>query len=95
MDPYVYYEYGQQTYKSTIARKQGTKPRWYNEVQVFALERNPTPMKVSVYDKEMFKFDDLVGSGEFEVVKLGLHEIPLYLGSKHTGIVVFDISKKS
>lgn len=30
MDPYVYYEYGQQKHKTTIAKKQGTRPRWQN-----------------------------------------------------------------
>lgn len=65
MDPYVYYEYGLQKHKSTIAKGQGLKPRWVNEVKIFSLERNPSIMKVSIYDREIFKWDDLVGTGQF------------------------------
>lgn len=30
-------------------------------------------MKVSVYDREVFRWDDLVGEGTFEVIKAGAH----------------------
>lgn len=63
MDPYVYYEYANQKHKSTIAKGQGTKPRWQNEIKIFSLEKIPTNMKISVYDREVFKWDDLVGVG--------------------------------
>lgn len=36
-------------------------------------------MKVSVYDREVFKWDDLVGVGNFEVNKTGIHIIPIYM----------------
>jgi|JI6StandDraft_1071083.scaffolds.fasta_scaffold2282718_1 Ca2+-dependent lipid-binding protein len=61
MDPYVYYEYGNQKHKTTIAKGQGLKPHWENEIKVFSLERNQTNMRVSVYDREVFRWDDLVG----------------------------------
>lgn len=36
-------------------------------------------MKISIYDREIFKWDDLVGTGQFEVIKEGLHTLPIYL----------------
>lgn len=64
MDPYVYYEYGAQKTRTVIAKGQGNKPRWKNEIKNFSLQRNPTFMKISIYDREMFGWDALVGTGE-------------------------------
>ena len=93
MDPYVYYEYGNQKHKSTIAKGQGMNPRWENEVKVFSLQKNPTAMKVSIYDREIFKWDDLVGQTSFEVNKTGLFFLPVYLNDKKSGEVMFHLSK--
>lgn len=51
-------------------------------------------MKVSVYDQELFKWDDLIGSGEILIETQGVQTVPIYLKEKHAGEVIFSISKK-
>ena len=50
-------------------------------------------MRVSVYDREVFRWDDLVGEGNFEVLKTGEHKLPISLKGKQKGEVVFFIRK--
>lgn len=50
-------------------------------------------MRVSVYDRELFKWDDLVGQNKFEVVRTGVNLLPVYLNGKKSGEVMFHISK--
>lgn len=50
-------------------------------------------MKVSIYDRELFKWDDLVGQTSFEVNKTGLFFLPVYLNDKKSGEVMFHLSK--
>jgi hypothetical protein len=42
-------------------------------------------MKISVYDTELFKWDEIVEEGKVEVVKTGQKIIPIYLKNKKSG----------
>ncbi len=50
-------------------------------------------MKISVYDREVFKWDEIVGEGKVEVVKTGQKIIPIYLNNKKSGQVLLNITK--
>lgn len=95
MDPYVYYEYGNQKHKSTIAKKKGAQLRWENEVCLFSLERNISQMRVSIYNREIFRWDDLVGEANFTVKQTGYYTLPVELKGKKSGEVVFHLTKKA
>ena len=44
-------------------------------------------MKISVYDREVFKWDEIVGEGKVEVVKTGQKIIPIYLKNKKMNFI--------
>lgn len=50
-------------------------------------------MRVSVYSREMFRWDDLVGEARLEIIKTGIHLVPIFLKGKQTGEVTIVISK--
>jgi hypothetical protein len=50
-------------------------------------------MKISIYSREIFKWDELVGEATIDLIKTGRVLIPVFLKGKQTGEVIIIISK--
>ena len=67
---------------------------WHDEVKIFSLDKEPSMLKLEVYDKERFKWsDDFVGIGQFLLEETGLQVIPIYNKSERAGSVFIEILK--
>jgi hypothetical protein len=49
-------------------------------------------MKVSVFGRQIFKWDEEVGTGQAEIVKEGQYSLPISLKQRQTGTIVFTIT---
>ncbi|KAI6689712.1 hypothetical protein NL676_026540 [Syzygium grande] len=63
-DPYVIVRLGKQKLKTRVVRK-NTNPEW-NEDLTLTIADPSLPVKLFVYDKDRFSFDDKMGDAEFE-----------------------------
>ncbi|KAL0915262.1 hypothetical protein M5K25_015665 [Dendrobium thyrsiflorum] len=79
-DPYVILRMGKQKLKTRVISR-SVNPEW-NEELTLAVENPSLPIKLEVYDKDIFSFDDPMGKAEFdirslfEVVKMNLEGLP-------------------
>ncbi|KAJ4781764.1 Calcium-dependent lipid-binding (CaLB domain) family protein [Rhynchospora pubera] len=79
-DPYVVLHMGKQKLKTKVIKK-NTNPEW-NEELTLSVEDPNLPIKVNVYDKDLFSRDDSMGRAEFDirpfvdVVKRDLSNVP-------------------
>lgn len=79
-DPYVVVRLGKQKLKTRVVKK-NVNPEWEEDLTLSIADPN-TPIKLTVYDKDTFTFDDKMGDAEFdiktliEVVKMRLEGIP-------------------
>lgn len=60
MDPYVIFTIGNNSVKTSVASRAGKTPSWKDELSIKFT--NEDTLKIEVWDKDMFKYDDLVGS---------------------------------
>ncbi|KAM6546337.1 hypothetical protein CsatB_027073 [Cannabis sativa] len=79
-DPYVIFKLGKHKVKTRVVKK-NVNPEW-NEILTLSVSDPNTPVKLFVYDRDTFSFDDKMGDAEFEigpyfnVVKMGLTGLP-------------------
>ncbi|EXC20649.1 putative ADP-ribosylation factor GTPase-activating protein AGD11 [Morus notabilis] len=64
-DPYVLLKLGRQKLKTRVVKK-NLNPEW-NELLTLSVSDPNTPIKLFVYDKDTFSFDDKMGDAEFEI----------------------------
>ncbi|XP_031252018.1 probable ADP-ribosylation factor GTPase-activating protein AGD11 isoform X2 [Pistacia vera] len=67
-DPYVVLVLGQQTVRTRVI-KNNLNPIW-NERLMLSIPENIPPLKVFVYDKDKFSFDDFMGEAEVDIQPL-------------------------
>uniref|UniRef100_A0A803Q687 C2 domain-containing protein n=1 Tax=Cannabis sativa TaxID=3483 RepID=A0A803Q687_CANSA len=78
-DPYVVLKLGKQV--KTCVVKKNVNPEWNDLLTLLVSDPN-TPVKLCVYDKDTFSFDDKMGDAEFEIgpyikaLKMGLKGLP-------------------
>ncbi|GMI73436.1 hypothetical protein like AT5G37740 [Hibiscus trionum] len=79
-DPYVVVRMGHQKLKTRVIKK-NVNPEWNDDLTLSIAD--PTlPVKLTVYDKDMFSLDDKMGDAEFEIgpflnaVKMRLQGLP-------------------
>ncbi|KAM7516369.1 hypothetical protein LguiA_005952 [Lonicera macranthoides] len=79
-DPYVIVRMGKQKLKTRVVKK-NVNPEW-NEELTLSISDLDIPVKLSVYDKDTFTFDDKMGDAEFDIrpfveaVKMHLESLP-------------------
>ncbi|KAM7520316.1 hypothetical protein LguiB_019278 [Lonicera macranthoides] len=79
-DPYVIVRMGKQKLKTRVVKK-NLNPEW-NEELTLSISDLDIPVKLSVYDKDTFTFDDKMGDAEFDIrpfveaVKMHLESLP-------------------
>ncbi|KAG0484788.1 hypothetical protein HPP92_008669 [Vanilla planifolia] len=64
-DPYVVLRMGKQKLKSRVI-KRNVNPEWNEELTLY-VEDPSLPVKLKVYDKDTFSFDDPMGNAEFDI----------------------------
>ncbi|GMN28521.1 hypothetical protein TIFTF001_002080 [Ficus carica] len=64
-DPYVVVRMGKQKLKTRVV-KRNVDPEW-NDLLTLSVTDPNTPVKLFVYDKDTFSFDDKMGDAEFEI----------------------------
>lgn len=64
-DPYVVVRMGKQKLKTRVVKK-NVNPEWNDFLTLSVTDPN-TPVKLFVYDKDTFSFDDKMGDAEFEI----------------------------
>ncbi|TVU28304.1 hypothetical protein EJB05_19817 [Eragrostis curvula] len=64
-DPYVILSLGEQKAQTTV-KKSDLNPVW-NEVLKLSVPRNYGPLKLQVYDHDMFSADDIMGEAEIDL----------------------------
>ncbi|XP_072984897.1 GTPase activating protein 1-like [Typha latifolia] len=64
-DPYVVVRMGKQKLKTRIIKK-STNPYW-NEDLTLSVEDSALPVRLDVYDKDIFSCDDHMGTAEFDI----------------------------
>ncbi|KAL5211310.1 hypothetical protein ABZP36_022157 [Zizania latifolia] len=64
-DPYVILTLGEQKVQTTV-KKSDLNPVW-NEVLKLSVPRNYGPLKLQVYDHDMFSADDIMGEAEIDL----------------------------
>ncbi|KAK4758412.1 hypothetical protein SAY87_019713 [Trapa incisa] len=88
-DPYVIVKMGSQKVKTRVVKK-NTNPEWNEELTLTVDDPN-LPIKVMVYDKDTFSFDDKMGDAEFCIgpfVEAQSQRTSLQEGSYPNGTVV-------
>ncbi|KAK1410365.1 hypothetical protein QVD17_36901 [Tagetes erecta] len=78
-DPYVIIRMGKQKLKTRVVKK-NLNPVWDEDLTLSVVE--PIPVKLEVYDRDLFSADDKMGDAEFdftpflEAVKMRFDDIP-------------------
>ncbi|GAB2279903.1 Arginase, catabolizes arginine to ornithine and urea [Dionaea muscipula] len=79
-DPYVIVRYAQQKLKTRVIKK-SLNPQWNDDLTLCVTDPNQ-PVKLFVYDKDTFTFDDKMGEAEFQIwpfleaIKMDLEGLP-------------------
>ncbi|XP_047317802.1 protein C2-DOMAIN ABA-RELATED 4-like [Impatiens glandulifera] len=79
-DPYVIVRMGKQKLKTRVVKK-NINPQWNEDLTLSVADPN-LPVKIFVYDKDLFSLDDKMGDAEFDVkpfieaVKMHLNKLP-------------------
>ncbi|KAJ4824927.1 Protein C2-DOMAIN ABA-RELATED 4 [Turnera subulata] len=79
-DPYVIVRMGRQKLKTRVVKK-NINPEW-NEDLTLSIADPSLPVKIEVYDRDIFSLDDKMGDAEFDVgpflaaVKMNLDSLP-------------------
>ncbi|WOL14086.1 GTPase activating protein 1-like isoform X2 [Canna indica] len=79
-DPYVILKMGKQKLKTRVI-KRNTNPEWNDELTLSVEDPN-LPVRLQVFDKDTFTFDDPMGDAEFDIcmlveaVKMNLKGLP-------------------
>ncbi|KAF6148072.1 hypothetical protein GIB67_024247 [Kingdonia uniflora] len=98
MDPYVLIQYGNQEFKSNVARGQGKNPVW-NEKFRFKAEypegtrNNQHKITFRIMDMDTFSSDDFVGESAIyvkDVISLGMQNGMAELPSQKYSVVLAD-----
>jgi hypothetical protein len=50
-------------------------------------------MKMAVFGRQIFKWDEEVGMGEIDIAKEGKYVLPIYYKHRQTGTITFIIIK--
>ncbi|KFK33274.1 hypothetical protein AALP_AA6G353800 [Arabis alpina] len=64
-DPYVVIHYGKQKLKTRVV-KHSINPEWNDDLTLSVTDPN-SPVKLTVYDKDLFSADDKMGQAEFHI----------------------------
>ncbi|KAH7533822.1 protein C2-DOMAIN ABA-RELATED 5 [Ziziphus jujuba] len=64
-DPYVIVKMGKQKLKTRVV-KRNVNPEW-NELLTLSISDPNIPIKLFVYDRDTFSFDDKLGDAEFDI----------------------------
>ncbi|KAK8966855.1 putative ADP-ribosylation factor GTPase-activating protein AGD11 [Platanthera guangdongensis] len=64
-DPYVVLQMGKQKLRTRVIKK-SLNPEW-NEELTLSVEDPTLPIKLKVYDRDRFSFDDPMGDAEFDI----------------------------
>ncbi|GMJ00708.1 C2-domain ABA-related2 [Hibiscus trionum] len=79
-DPYVVVRMGKQKLKTRVIKK-NVNPEWNDDLTLSVADPS-LPVKLAVYDRDRFSFDDKMGDAEFEIgpflnaVKMRLQGLP-------------------
>ncbi|CAN0896667.1 Protein C2-DOMAIN ABA-RELATED 4 [Linum grandiflorum] len=79
-DPYVIVRMGKQKLKTRVVKK-NVNPEW-NETLTLSVTDPNLPVKIEVYDRDMFSRDDMMGNAEFDIgpfveaVRMKLNGLP-------------------
>ncbi|KAK7290205.1 hypothetical protein RIF29_04454 [Crotalaria pallida] len=79
-DPYVIIKMGKQKLKTRVVKK-NINPEW-NDDLTLSISDPHLPVRLFVYDKDMFSFDDPMGDAEFDIgpfleaIKMRLEGLP-------------------
>ncbi|KAL6993950.1 Protein C2-DOMAIN ABA-RELATED 4 [Sarracenia purpurea var. burkii] len=79
-DPYVIVRHGKQKLKTRVIKK-NLNPEWNDYLTLTVSDPN-LPVKISVFDKDTFSFDDKMGDAEFDIepfteaLKMKLEDLP-------------------
>ncbi|KAI8541957.1 hypothetical protein RHMOL_Rhmol08G0101200 [Rhododendron molle] len=79
-DPYVVVRMGKQKLKTRVVKK-NVNPEWNEDLTLCIVDPN-TPIKLTVFDRDTFTFDDKMGDTEFDIkpfieaVKMRLEGLP-------------------
>lgn len=79
-DPYIIVRMGKQKLKTRVVKK-NVNPEW-NEDLTLSIADPSIPIKLQVFDKDTFSFDDKMGDAEFDIgpfieaVRMRLENIP-------------------
>ncbi|KAK4801570.1 hypothetical protein SAY86_022057 [Trapa natans] len=84
-DPYVVVQMGKQKVKTRVV-KRNLNPEW-NENLTLCVNDPSLPIKLRVYDRDTFSFDDRMGEAEFDIRPL-LSAVEMDLEGLPSGIIV-------
>ncbi|XP_022771934.1 protein C2-DOMAIN ABA-RELATED 4-like [Durio zibethinus] len=79
-DPYIIVRMGRQKLKTRVIKK-NLNPEWNEDLTLTVADPN-LPVKLEVYDRDRFSFDDKMGDAEFDIrpfieaVKMPLEGLP-------------------
>ncbi|KAL8472729.1 hypothetical protein ACS0TY_029161 [Phlomoides rotata] len=79
-DPYVIVRMGKQKLKTRVVKK-NLNPEWNEELTLTITDPNH-PIKLQVYDRDIFTLDDKMGDAEFDIkefvraLKMNLENVP-------------------
>ncbi|KAK4719343.1 hypothetical protein R3W88_017681 [Solanum pinnatisectum] len=84
-DPYVVVKMGKQKLKTRVIKKD-VNPEWNEDLTLSVSDAN-LPVKLTVYDHDMFSMDDKMGDAEFDI-KPFLDALKMNLDSLPCGTVI-------
>ncbi|XP_073281017.1 protein C2-DOMAIN ABA-RELATED 4-like [Primulina huaijiensis] len=87
-DPYVIIRMGKQKLKTRVVKK-NVNPEW-NEELTLSIEDPNIPIKLQVYDRDTFSFDDKMGDAELSI-KAFVEAIRMRLESVPCGTIITTI----
>ncbi|ERN05468.1 hypothetical protein AMTRI_Chr12g234790 [Amborella trichopoda] len=88
-DPYVVLTMGKQKLKTRVIEK-NVNPVW-NEELTFSISHPILPVKLNVYDKDIFSRDDKMGDAEFEIESF-MESVRLNLEGVRSGTVIRKVA---
>ncbi|KAG8384181.1 hypothetical protein BUALT_Bualt04G0091400 [Buddleja alternifolia] len=87
-DPYVIVKMGKQKVKTRVVKK-NINPEWNDELTLSIGDPN-LPIKLQVYDYDVFSPDDKMGDAEFDI-KMFVEALKMHLGNIPSGTVITKV----
>ncbi|KAH7851075.1 hypothetical protein Vadar_006978 [Vaccinium darrowii] len=84
-DPYVVVRLGKQKLRTRVVKK-NLNPEWDEDLTLSIVDPN-TPIKLMVFDKDTFSFDDKMGDAEFDLKSL-IEVVKMRLDGVASGTII-------